>query len=92
MESHDHRSEILSSGTRYYVQSSLVPSQRTVVTSLFHEGTLLSRQTDRYDAALAPEALRTLVRRAHDVYKLRLMSLIDLRELLKKDVDGRAHL
>ncbi len=92
MEGYDHRSEIVSSGTRYYVQSSLVPSQRTVVTSLFHEGTLLSRQAERYDDALAPEALRSLVRRAHDVYKLRLVSLIDLRERLKKDVDGRAHL
>ncbi len=92
MEGYDHRSEIMSSGTRYYVQSSVVPSQRTVVTSLFHEGTLLSRQSERYEASLAPEALRALVRRAHDVYKLRLVSLIDLRERLKKDVDGRAHL
>jgi tetratricopeptide (TPR) repeat protein len=92
IEGYDHRSEIDSSGTRYYVQSSLVPAQRAVVTSLFHEGTLLSRQSERYDASLAPEALRALVRRAHDVYRLRLVSLIDLRERLKKDVDGRAHL
>ncbi len=92
MEGYDHRSEIVSSGTRYYVQSSVVPSQRSVVTSLFHEGTLLSRQSERYDAALAPESLRGLVRRIHDVYQLRLNSLIDLRERLKKDVDGRAHL
>jgi tetratricopeptide (TPR) repeat protein len=92
MEGYDHRSEIVSSGTRYYVQSSVVPSQRTVVTSLFHEGTLLSRQTERYDASLTPESLRALVRRIHDVYQLRLTSLIDLRERLKKDVDGRAHL
>ena len=89
---YDHKSEIDSSGTRYYVQSSLVPSQRTVVTSLFHEGTLLARQSERYDSTLAPEALRTLVRRAHDVYRVRLESLVDLRERLKKDVDGRAHL
>jgi tetratricopeptide (TPR) repeat protein len=92
MEGYDHRSEIVSSGTRYYVQSSLVPAQRTVVTSLFHEGTLLSRQSERYEPSLAPEALRSLVRRAHDVYRLRLTSLIDLRDRLKKDVDGRAHL
>jgi tetratricopeptide (TPR) repeat protein len=82
----------VSSGTRYYVQSSAVPSQGAVVTSLFHEGTLLSRQSERYDASLAPENLRSLVRRMHDVYRLRLTSLIDLRERLKKDVDGRAHL
>ncbi len=92
IDAYDHRSEIDSSGTRYYVQSSLVPSQRSVVTSLFHEGTLLARQSERYDSTLAPEALRTLVRRAHDVYRLRLESLVDLRERLKKDVDGRAHL
>jgi tetratricopeptide (TPR) repeat protein len=92
MEGYDHRSEIVSSGTSYYVQSSLVPSQYALVTSLFHEGTLLSRQSERYEPSLAPEALRLLVRRAHDVYKLRLVSLVDLRERLKKDVDGRAHL
>lgn len=92
IDGYDHKSEIDSSGTRYYVQSSLVPAQRTVVTSLFHEGTLLARQAERYDSTLAPEALRTLVRRAHDVYRLRLESLVDLRERLKKDVDGRAHL
>ena len=92
VDAYDHKSEIDSSGTRYYVQSSLVPSQRSVVTSLFHEGTLLARQAERYDSTLAPEALRTLVRRAHDVYRLRLESLVDLRERLKKDVDGRAHL
>jgi tetratricopeptide (TPR) repeat protein len=92
MEGYDHRSEIVSSGTKYYIQSSLVSAQRAVVTSLFHEGNLLARQSERYDPALAPEALRALVRRAHEGYRLRLTSLVDLREHLKKDVDGRAHL
>jgi tetratricopeptide (TPR) repeat protein len=92
MEGYDHRSEILSSGTKYYIQSSLVPSQRSVVTSLFHEGTLLSRHEALYDGALAPEALRPLVRRLHEEYRTRLTSLLDLRERIKKDVDGRAHL
>ncbi len=92
MEGYDHRSEILSSGTKYYVQSSLVASQRTVVTSLFHEGTMLSRHAVAYDPSLTPESLRPLVRRVHDEYKSRLMSLLDLRDRLKKDVDGRAHL
>ena len=36
LENYDHRSEILSSGTKYYVQSSLIPSQRMIATSLFH--------------------------------------------------------
>jgi len=92
MEGYDHRSEIISSGTKYYVQSSLVPAQRLVVTSLFHEGSLLSRQQANYDPALAPEAVRMLVRRLHDEFRARLLSLLDLRERLKKDVDGRAHL
>ena len=92
MEGYDHRSEILSSGTKYYVQSSMVASQRTVVTSLFHEGTMLSRHTVAYDPSLTSESLRPLVRRVHDEYKARLMSLLDLRDRLKKDVDGRAHL
>jgi len=92
MESYDHRSEIQSSGTRYLIQSSLVPAQRSVVTSLFLEGALLSRHTERYEGELTPDAMRGLVRRAHDTYRLRLTSLLDLRDRLKKDVDGRAHL
>ncbi|HKW14985.1 MAG TPA: tetratricopeptide repeat protein [Candidatus Krumholzibacteria bacterium] len=92
IESYDHRSEILSSGTKYYVQSSLLPAQRLVVTSLFHEGGLLTRQNAGYDGAVAGEALRVLVRRLHDEYRVRLTSLLDLRERLKKDVDAKAHL
>lgn len=92
MEGYDHRSEIQSSGTRYLIQSSFVPAQRTVVTSLFHEGALLSRQTERHGGEPTPDGVRTLVRHAHDVYRMRLTSLLDLRERLKKDVDGRAHL
>src|SRR5262249_28791406 len=92
IDSYDHRSEILSSGTKYYVQSSLIPSQRVVVTSLFHEGGLLTRQNAGYDGSVTGDALRGLVRRLHDEYRVRLTSLLDLRERLKKDVDARAHL
>jgi tetratricopeptide (TPR) repeat protein len=92
LEGYDHRSEILSSGTKYYVQSSLIPAQRIIVTSLFHEGNLLSRQNAPYDGAVSGEPLRAMVRRLHDEYRLRLTSLLDLRERLKKDVDARAHL
>ena len=92
IDTYDHRSEILSSGTKYYVQSSLIPSQRMVVTSLFHEGSLLTRQNAGYDGAVSGDALRGLVRRLHDEYRVRLTSLLDLRERLKKDVDAKAHL
>jgi len=92
VENYDHRSEVISSGTKYYVQSSLMPAQRVVVTSLFHEGGLLTRQNASYDGALTGEPLRALVRRLHDEYRVRLTSLLDLRERLKKDVDAKAHL
>jgi tetratricopeptide (TPR) repeat protein len=92
VENYDHRSEVISSGTKYYVQSSLIPAQRMVVTSLFHEGGLLTRQNAPYDGALTGEPLRALVRRLHDEYRVRLTSLLDLRERLKKDVDAKAHL
>jgi tetratricopeptide (TPR) repeat protein len=92
VESYDHRSEIISSGTRYYVQSSTIPAQRVIVTSLFHEGNLLTRQNAPYDGTLTGEPLRALVRRMHDEYRARLLSLLDLRERLKKDVDAKAHL
>ena len=92
LESYDHRSEILSSGTKYYVQSSLISGQRVIVTSLFHEGSLLTRQNASYDSSLSGDPLRATVRRMHDEYRVRLTSLLDLRERLKKDVDARAHL
>jgi protein O-GlcNAc transferase len=92
IEAYDHRSEIISSGTKYYVQSSLIPSTRVVVTSLFHEGDLLTRQNAPYDGNVSGDALRSLVRRLHDEYRVRLTSLLDLRERLKKDVDAKAHL
>jgi protein O-GlcNAc transferase len=92
IEAYDHKSEIISSGTKYYVQSSLIPSQHVVVTSLFHEGNLLTRQNASYDGNVTGEALRGLVRRLHDEYRVRLTSLLDLRERLKKDVDAKAHL
>jgi tetratricopeptide (TPR) repeat protein len=69
-----------------------MPAQRVVVTSLFHEGGLLTRQNVSYDGALTGEPLRALVRRLHDEYRVRLTSLLDLRERLKKDVDAKAHL
>ena len=92
MDGYELRSEILSSGTKYYIQSNVVPAQHAIVTSLFHEGNLLSKQSERYDGALSPEALRTLVRRLHDDRKLRITSLLDIRGQLKQDVDARAHL
>jgi|SRR5688572_16495491 protein O-GlcNAc transferase len=92
LEGYDHRSEILSSGTKYYVQSSLIPTQRVITTSLFHEGNLLTRQNAPYDGTLNGEPLRAMVRRLHDEYRARLTSLLDLRERLKKDVDAKAHL
>lgn len=92
IEAYDHKSEIISSGTKYYVQSSLIPATRVVVTSLFHEGNLLTRQNAPYDGNVTGDALRGLVRRLHDEYRVRLTSLLELRESLKKDVDAKAHL
>ena len=63
LENYDHRSEILSSGTKYYVQSSLIPALRVIATSLFHEGNLLTRQIADYDGTVSGEPLRAMVRR-----------------------------
>jgi len=92
MDGYELRSEILSSGAKYYVQSTLVPAQRMIVTSLFHEGNLLSKQNETYDPAIDDDRLRTLVRRLHEERKSRITSLFDIRESLKKEADARAHL
>jgi len=92
MQSAELRSEILSSGTKYYVQTNAVPAQNAVVTSLFHEGRLLSTSTERYDSASSSEQIRGLARRLHEERKLRITSLLEIRDELKRDVDARAHL
>jgi len=92
MEGYEHRSEIQSGGTKYLIHSSLVPAQSLVVTSLFLDGVRLSRYAERYDGEPSPDEIRGLVRRAHDTYRLRLTSLLELREELKKELDGRSHL
>ncbi len=92
MDSYELRSEIASAGAKYYIQSNLVSAQRSIVTSLFHEGDLLSKQNERYDPSLGKDDLRSLVRRLHDERKQRITSLLDIRETLKKTADGRAHL
>jgi len=92
MDNYQLRSEILSGGAKYYIQSNLVPNKRAVVTSLFFEGRLLSTRTEGYDPSLQPDAVRTLVRCIHEERKVRITSLLAIREQLKKGVDPRAHL
>jgi len=92
MNGYELRSEIISSGTKYYIQSNLVPGQGVVVTCLFLEGELLSKQSEAYDTEAPREELRGIVRTIHDERRARITSLIEIREKLRKDVDGRAHL
>lgn len=92
MDSYELRSEIVSSGTKYYIQSNLVSAQKAIVTSLFHEGNLLSKQSERYDSSTAADVLRVMIRELHEERKGRLTSLLEIRESLKKTADGRAHL
>jgi Flp pilus assembly protein TadD len=92
MESYDLRSEIAAKGHKYFVQSNLVPSQRIVVTSVFHEGSLLSKQVETYDPSLGPEAARQLVRDFHEEKKTRIESLLAIKDKLQRMEDGKAHL
>ena len=92
MDSYELRSEIVSSGTKYYIQSNLVSAQKAIVTSLFHEGNLLSKQSERYDSSIGTDDLRIMIRKLHEERKGRLTSLLEIREALKKTADGRAHL
>jgi len=92
MDSFEHRSELIAHGRKYYIQTTLVPAQRSVITSLFHEGELLSKQVEQYDPAMSPEQIRSFVRECHDERKSRINSLLEIREKLKKMEDPRAHL
>jgi tetratricopeptide (TPR) repeat protein len=92
MNSYELRSEILSGGNRYHIQSNAVPAQQAVVTSLFHEGDLLSKQQERYASTLSDDQVRAHVRRVHDERRMRITSLLEIRDVLKKDADGKSHL
>ncbi|UCG53494.1 MAG: tetratricopeptide repeat protein [Candidatus Latescibacterota bacterium] len=92
MESYDLRSEIIAKGQKYYIQTNLVPSQKTIVTSVFHEGSLLSKQVEDFDASLSPDAARFLVREYHEEKKTRINSLLGIKEKLEKSEDPKAHL
>jgi tetratricopeptide (TPR) repeat protein len=92
MQPYDLRSDITAKGQHYHVQTNLVPSTRTIVTSVFHEGTLLSKQSENFDTTLSNDAVRGLVREYHEEKKSRIQSLLDIRDKLQRMEDGKAHL
>jgi tetratricopeptide (TPR) repeat protein len=92
MENYDLSSEIVAKGHRYYVQTHLVPLQKTVVTSVFHEGSLVSKEIEGFDPSLSAEAARSLVRDCHEEKKSRINSLLTIRENIEPVSDPRAHL
>jgi tetratricopeptide (TPR) repeat protein len=92
MDSYDLRSEIIAKGHKYYVQTNLVPLQKTIVTSVFHEGSLLSKEIEGIDPSLSPEVARSLVRDCHEEKKSRINSLLAIKDNLERIDDARAHL
>jgi len=92
MDNYDLRSEIVAKGHKYHVQTNLVASQKAIVTSLFYEGSLLSKQVDKYDSDLSVEAARLRVREYHEEKKSRIQSLLDIRQKLADIKDAKAHL
>lgn len=92
MESYDLRSEIYAMGQTYHIQTTIVPSKRTIVTSLFHEGSLLSKQVEGFDSSLTQDEVRRLARDVHDEKKSGINSLLAIKEKLTRTDDARAHL
>jgi tetratricopeptide (TPR) repeat protein len=92
MENYDLRSEIIAEGHRYFIQTNLVPAQKTIVTSVFHEGRLLSKQVEGFDTSLSMDTARSLVRAFHEEKKSRINSLLEIKSKLQKNEDGKSHL
>jgi Tfp pilus assembly protein PilF len=92
MDSYDVRSEILGRGCKYHLQTNLVPSQQAIVTSLFHEGTLLSTRLDPYEPTLALDGARHRARELHEERKASIQSLLAIQKKLMDKDDGKAHL
>jgi tetratricopeptide (TPR) repeat protein len=92
MESYDLRSEINAKGHKYFIQTNLVPLQKAIVTSVFHEGSLLSKTVEGFDPSIAPEAARSFVRECHEEKKSRINSLLAIKEKLERTEDAKSHL
>jgi tetratricopeptide (TPR) repeat protein len=92
MESYDLRSEINAKGHRYFIQTNLVPAQKTIVTSVFHEGSLLSREAEPFDSSVPVDAARALVRGCHEEKKSRINSLLTIKDKLERIEDAKMHL
>lgn len=92
MENYELSSEITVKGHKYYVQTALIASQHQIVSSLFHEGSLLSKQQENYDPASSSEEAQELLRHCHEELKKRINSLLDISVKLSKKEDLRAHL
>jgi tetratricopeptide (TPR) repeat protein len=92
MESYDLRSEINAKGHKYFIQTNLVPLQKTIVTSVFHEGSLLSKTIEGFDPSITPEAARSLVRDCHEEKKSRINSLLAIKDKLERAEDAKSHL
>jgi tetratricopeptide (TPR) repeat protein len=92
MENYELSSEILAKGHKYYIQTALVASQHQIVTSLFHEGKLLSKQVETYNSSKLAEEVQILVRQNHDERIIRIRSLLEVSQKLIRMEDPRAHL
>ncbi len=92
MENYELNSEITVKGHKYYVQTALIASQHQIISSLFHEGSLLSKQQESYDPASSSEEAQELLRHCHEELKKRINSLLDISVKLSKTEDVRAHL
>ena len=84
MENYELSSEITVKGHKYYVQTALISSQNQIISSLFHEGSLLSKEQESYDPASSPEKAQEILRHCHDELKRRINSLLDISVLQKK--------
>ena len=92
MENYELSSEILAKGHKYYIQTALVASSNQIVTSLFHEGKLLSKQVESYDPSKLSDEVQILVRQNHDERIIRIRSLLEVSQKLARMEDPRAHL
>ncbi len=92
MENYELSSEVLAKGHKYYLQATLVSSQNSIVTSLFHEGSLLSKEVEKYDPSSTSGEIQILVRKCHDERKSRIQSLLEISAKLSRMEDAKAHL
>jgi tetratricopeptide (TPR) repeat protein len=91
VDSFELREEMDHGGSKYFLQTSLLPQKEVIQSSFFKNGTLFDTVTRGIDASSDPDDLRTLTKNIHLHSKEKFQLLLRAREKVKNSNDPLPH-